>query len=290
MKSIGFLSSTSDDRSFKEHLGAFSAGLKKSGYVDGENVKVIFKWARGDFASLRKLADELVDAKVDVIATTGGAVAALAAVKATQKIPVLFISGVDPGKAGLLKSRNATGVDVFSTASQPERLSRLQQLVPGVKKVAVLLRPGTFVYEEEKKVAKKAGLMVVEACDEGEIGVAFATAKKNGAGGIIICANPYFTSQYTKVTKIAKESGLPNAYVWRQFPEDGGLMSFGPILSDAYTTIGEYSGAILNGSSPASLPVKTFGVSDFKLVINDTASKRLKLTIPKTWRGIAEII
>jgi putative ABC transport system substrate-binding protein len=291
MKTIGFLSSASDDGAFKKHVAAFRAGLKQSGYVDRRNVNVIFKWAAGDYGSLPTLVDQLVDAKVDLIATTGGAVAALAAVKATRKIPMLFISGFDPKKAGLLKNGNATGVNVFSTASEPERLSRLRQLAPQAKDVAVLLRPGTFVSKEEKKVATKEGLIVVEARQgEDEIRAAFNRAIKKGAGGIIVCANPYFTSQYKKITKIAKECKLPSAYVWRQFPEDGGLMSYGPILSDAYSQIGEYAGAILDGGSPRSLPVKTYGIKDFKLVVNGTTAKALKLTIPKPWSRIAEIL
>jgi putative ABC transport system substrate-binding protein len=291
MKSIGFLSSASDGDAFKGHVDAFLAGLSRSGHVNGQNVNVIFKWAGGDYDALRSLVDELVQAKVDIIATTGGAVAALPAVEATSGIPILFISGFDPEQAGLLKGGNATGVNVFSTATEPERLNHLRLLAPDAKQVAVLLRPGTFVFAEEKKVAAKEGLIVVEARDgERDIRAAFDLAIKQGAGGIIVCANPYFTSQYKTITAIANDCKLPNAYVWRQYAEDGGLMSFGPVLSDAYTQIGEYAGAILDGASPGSLPVKTFGIADFKLVINRKATKALGLDIPQSLSRTAEII
>src|SRR5262249_38974281 len=156
------------------------------------------------------LARELVKRGVDVIATTGGTVAAQAALKMTQKIPVLFISGFDPRKAGLLKFRNATGVHVATTESAPERLAVLRQLVPGAEKFAVLRGPKTFVFTREKaEAAKKGGLFVVTADSDKDLPTAISTAKKKGAGALLVCADPFFTSRSQQIVDLANEYGLP---------------------------------------------------------------------------------
>jgi len=182
MKVIGFLNSGSPSP-FAKYAKVFREGLEDTGYVEGENVEIIPRWAEGDYGILKTQAAELVARGVDVIAATGGIVAAQEAVSATGTIPVVFLGGVDPAQVEFVKGikgppRNATGVDTSTTDSVPERLARLRELVPDATKVAVLLRPGTYVYEREKEQAAKASLEVVEASDETEYEAAFASASK----------------------------------------------------------------------------------------------------------------
>ncbi len=290
MKVIGFLNSASDDIAFAKHVAAFHDGLKKYGYVDGVNVRIISRWAEGDYKSLSTLAADLVNSKVDLIATTGGTVSALETLKVTQTLPVLFISGFDPRKAGLLRFGNATGVNVSTTHSVPERAALLRRLVPKAAKIADLLRPKTFVYKREKEQAKKAKLIVVEACDEEHLRPAFAKAVKQGAGALMVCADPYFTSQFQKIVALAGEFNLPTAFAWRQYVEEGGLMSFGPRLSEAYFQIGAYAGLILNGLKPDALRVQAPRSDEFEFVVNGKTASALKIEIRKEIDPRIEVI
>ena len=291
MKVIGFLNSASDDIAFAAHVAAFRNGLKENGYVDGENVHVISRWAEGDYKNLPKLAADLVNSQVDLIATTGGTVSALAALKATKTLPVLFVSGFDPEQAGLLQYGNATGVNVSTTLTVPERATLLRQLVPKADKIADLLRPKTFVYEREKEQAKKAKLIVVETeSGNDDLRQAFGDAVKKGAGALMVCADPYFTSQYQQIVALAKEFHLPTAFAWRQYVEDGGLMSFGPRLSEAYFQIGAYAGLILKGIKPDALRVQTPKPDEFELVVNGSTARTLNVEIPRGFDPRLEVI
>ncbi len=283
MKVIGFLNSASKGAAFDKYVGALHDGLKEGGYADSKNVKIDFKWADGDYKKLDKLAADLVKSNVDLIVATGGTVSAQAALKATKTIPVLFISGADPTKAGLLKHDNATGVHVFTTESVSKRAALLRELAPKAGKVAVLLRPGTHVFEREKAEAKKERLIVVMANGEDDFDKAFGDAVKKGAGALLVCANPFFTSRHKKIVALAKKYNLPAAYPWREYAEDGGLMSFGPSLSEAYRQIGAYAGMILKGIRPHALHVQTARSREFELVVNQQTAKALNLAIPQDW-------
>jgi len=283
MKVIGFLNSAAKAPTFNKYVRALHAGLKESGYTDGKNVKIEFKWADGDYKELDKLAARLVEQHVDLIVATGGTLSAHAAMKATKDIPILFVSGSDPDKAGLLKHNNATGVHVSTTESVSKRAALLRELAPKAGKVAVLLRPGAHVYEREKEEATKEGLIVVEAHDEADLDKAFADAVNKGAGALLVCANPYFTSRHKKIVALAKQHNLPAAYPFREYADDGGLMSFGPSLSDAYRQIGEYAGMILKGIRPHALHVHKAKDTHFELVVNRKTAKALNLVVPKGW-------
>lgn len=281
MNVIGFLNSASDGSAFAKPVDAFRNGLKSNGFIEGQNVSVISRWAEGDYAKLPALAAELVEGGVDVIATTGGTVAAQAALKATKKLPVLFISGFDPAKAGLLKFGNASGVNVSTTESVPERAKALRTLVPKAGKVAVLLRPKTFVFEREKEQAKKAGLIVVEAKTNKDLRAACEKAKKAGAGALMVCADPYFTSIHKEIVSVVREFALPAAFSWRQYVDEGGLMSLGPDLLQAYFQIGAYAGLILKGIKPDALRVQTPRSDNFEFVVNGGTAKALNIEIPR---------
>jgi putative ABC transport system substrate-binding protein len=292
-KVIGFLSSGSEN-GFSNFIGAFHEGLESSGYVDGQNVSIVFRWADGNYETLPQLAADLVRQRVDLIATTGGVVSAQAAMRAANEIPVLFVSGYDPEKMEFREKEigrgsNATGVNLHTTESVPERLALLRQLVPNAGKVAVLLRPGTDVYKRETEEAEKASLLIVEASGEGEFRSAFASAKDQ-ADAMLVCADPSFTNHRKKLVALAEEYGLPTAYALRAYVEAGGLMSYGPDLHDAYRHVGEYAGKILAGSSPDALGVRMNSLSDFELVINGKTAAALGLTIPTDLQQRAEII
>jgi putative tryptophan/tyrosine transport system substrate-binding protein len=294
MKAIGFLNSGSPSP-FTKYFEVFRQGLEDTGYIEGENVEIIPRWAEGDYGALQSQAAELVARGVKVIAATGGLVSALEAVKATAKIPIVFLGGVDPAQVEFVKGTkgpppNATGVDTSTTASVPERLAKLRELAPNATKVAVLLRPGTLVYESEKDQAVKASLEIVEASDESQYEPAFALAVKKGANAIIICADPSFTNMRQKLVALAKHFKLPAAYSFRPYPEAGGLMSYGPILRKAYRQVGEYTGKILNGMHPGELPVVVMQIADFEEVINSSTAKGLGLELTHKRRKGAQII
>jgi putative ABC transport system substrate-binding protein len=294
MKVIGFLNSGSPSP-FTKYVEVFRQGLEDTGYIEGENLEIIPRWAEGNYSVLQSQAAELVARGVKVIAATGGLVSALEAVKATAKIPIVFLGGVDPAQVEFVKGTkgpppNATGVDTSTTASVPERLARLRALAPSATKVAVLLRPGTLVYESEKEQAAKASLEVVEASDESQYEAAFALAVKKGANAIIVCADPSFTNFRQRLVALAKHFKLPAAYSFRPYPEAGGLMSYGPILRKAYRQVGEYTGKILNGMHPGELPVVVMQIADFEEVINSSTAKALGLELTHKRRKGAQII
>jgi putative tryptophan/tyrosine transport system substrate-binding protein len=290
MNVIGFLNSASDDAAFARYVEAFRNGLKDNGYVDGQNVKVISRWAEGDYAKLPDLTAELVSDGADLIATTGGTVAAQAALKVTKKLPVLFISGFDPAKAGLLKFGNATGVHVSTTESVPDRAQSLRQLAPKASKVAVLLRPKTFVFEREKELARKAKLMIIETKTEKDLRPACEKALKQGAGALMVAADPYFTSLYREIVALTREFNLPAAFAWRQYVEEGGLMSLGPDLSEAYSQIGAYAGLILKGIKPDALRIQMPKTANFELAINGATARALNIEIPRDFRRPVVVI
>lgn len=297
MKTIGFLNSASDDATFAKPVEAFHKGLADNGYVVGRDVTIISRWADGDYKKkLPALAKELVNSHVDLIATSGGAVAALAALgatsanKAAKTLPILFISGFDPAKAGLLKQGNATGVHVSTTESVPERADALRSLLPKGAKIATLLRPGTFVFKREQEQAKKAKLIVVQAYDEKDLSGALDTAAKKGASGLLVCADPFFTDKSKQIVALANARNLATAFAWRQIVEGGGLMSFGPNLLDAYHQIGAYAALILKGLKPDALRVHMAKPNAFELVVNRKTADALKLAIPQNLNRRIEVI
>jgi ABC-type uncharacterized transport system substrate-binding protein len=295
MKTIGFLNSASDDATFARPVEAFRKGLADNGCMVGRDVNIVSRWADGDYKKkLPALAKELVTSHVDLIATSGGAVAAQAVLKVLKdtktSVPLLFISGFDPTKAGLLKQGNATGVHVSTTESVPERAEALRSLLPKGAKVADLLRPGTFVFDREQEQAKKAKLIIVTAKEEKDLRAALTDAVKKGARGLLVCADPFFTDKSKQIVALANELNLATAFAWRQIVEDGGLMSFGPSLLDAYHQIGVYAAMILKGLKPDSLRVQMAKPNAFELVVNRKTADALKLDIPQNLNRRIEVI
>jgi putative ABC transport system substrate-binding protein len=285
---IGYLNSASESAS-TAFVAAFRAGLNETGFIEGQNVKLEYRWAQGQYDRLSKLAADLVERRVDVIAATGGAIAGQAAKAATSTIPVLFISGPDPVHVGLVSSinrpgGNATGVTVDTTEMIGKRLEMLLELVPKPTKVAMLVSSAPTVVKSETEFTEKNGLLVIKL-DAGkefeQIAYAngFEAAVDNGARALLVSADPLFTEQRNLIVALAAKHGLPAVYPWRQYAVDGGLASYGPSITEAYRQIGQYAGRILKGANPADLPVQAPTV--FELVINMKTAKALGLQLSR---------
>ena len=281
---LGFLNSGSRG-AFAQSVAAFRKGLKEAGY-NGRDVAIEYRWADGKVDQLPALAADLVRRRVDVIAVTGGVTPARAAAAATKQIPIVF-AGCDPDEAGLVNNfdrpdGNATGVDVCVLKGLQHRPYLVNDLAPG-DSFALLINPKTFGAQFEKKEAEEAAakskkkLVIVEASTESELGPAFAACRRHGVAALVVHADAFFTSQRKKIVALAARHKLPAIYPWREYVEAGGLMSYGPNLTNAYRQVGFYSGMILKGKKPAELPILQRSP---ELVINLKAARAIGLVVP----------
>ena len=290
MPVIGFISSrTSGDSAAV--LAAFQQGLNEAGYSNGRNVAVEYRWADGQYDRLPALAADLVRRKVSVIVAVGGDPAAQTAKTATATIPIVFVTGADPLKAGLVASfnrpnGNLTGVHVFLVGLGAKRLGLLHDLVPKATLIAVLANPDlTPARSELRDVQEAAGSLglkvhVLRAGSEPEIDNAFATMMRERADAVLVAADPFFTSRRDQIVALAARHAIPAIYELREYAVAGGLMSYGTSLIDGYRQVGVYTGKILRGAKPADLPIVQ--LTKFELVINLKTAKSLGLTIPQT--------
>ena len=271
---------------------SFRIGLNESGYVPGQNVTIEVHAAGGDYDQLPALAADLVRRKVNLIVSAGGLVSAQAARAATTTIPILFIAGTDPIRIGLVDSLsrpggNATGVSVYFTELLAKRLELLRELVPGVRRVALLVNPndfGTSIHVADMEaVTAAAGLKLavhyVSAESEFEAAFAAAVRDPDRADALLVSADPFFTTRRNEIVALAARHSLPAIYPWREYAEIGGLMSYGPNIAEAYHEIGLYAGRILKGASPGDLPVQL--PKTFELILNLGTATALGLTVPK---------
>ncbi|HVY56373.1 MAG TPA: ABC transporter substrate-binding protein [Xanthobacteraceae bacterium] len=293
MKTIGFLNSMSEG-ACGDFVDAFRKGLQGSGLAVGRDVAIEFRWADGRYDRLPALAADLVSRRVDVIAATGGIVSARAALEATKTIPVLFVSGCDAVQAGLVDNLrrpggNATGVQVSTTEALERRLRTLRELVPGNGRIALLVNPNSFVARMEDTHGRNSNLIVLSASTENEIESAFNRAAEQKAAAILVSADPFFTSRRTQIVACAERTRIPTAYPWREYSDAGGLVSEGPNLTEAYRLIGIYAGRILNGSTPADLPVRVLGEQDFKVEISHRTAQAQNIRVPDSLRNRAEL-
>ncbi len=291
MPVIGFLYPTSSD-SETDRLRAFRQGLKETGYVEGENVAIEYRWANDQIDRLTAMAADLVDRGVTVIAATGGRPVVLAAKAATATIPVVFLIGEDPVKLGLVTSLarpggNLTGINFFAVELAAKRLELLRELVPGIGRVAVLVNPANDANTEAtlKDVVAAARTMalqiqVINANNSREIDAAFAAFGRERPDALFVGSGPLFTGRRAQLALLAARYGVPAVYAARQIAEAGGLISYGASLTDAVRQVGVYTGRILNGTKPADMPVVQS--SKFELVINAQTARMLGLTVPST--------
>jgi putative tryptophan/tyrosine transport system substrate-binding protein len=290
MPVIGFLNSASPGP-FEHLIAGFRRGLSESGYVEGQNYLVEYRWAEGHYDRLSALATELVAKRVSVIVATGGEAVALAAKAATETIPIVFAGGGDPVKAGLVASlnrpgANVTGFNQLTYELEPKRIGLLHELVPAADRIALLVNannpatPTAIKEVEEAAISVGVKLTVVAVGNENDFDGAFERFLREGVGALLVGADPYFNTRRAQLVALAARHHLPAIYEFREFAFAGGLMSYGSNLANAYRQVGDYTGRILKGTKPAELPVLQPTV--FELIINAGTAKALGFPIPPT--------
>ena len=289
MPFVGVLNTQSPGPTVEPIDAGFRRGLEETGYLEGQNVAIAYRWANGHNDRLPGLAADLVEHKVDLIIAGGGVPAASAAQKATTTIPIVFAVGIDPVARGLVASLahpggNLTGVSFLNTELTPKRLEMLSELVPQATVIALLVNPnnaaaeGVITDAQEAAKTKRVQLHVLKATSGSEIETAFATLVELRAGALIVVNDPLFFRQLDQLVGLASRYAVPAIYPWREFPGSGGLVSYGTSLTAAYHLVGIYAGKILGGAKPADLPVQQ--PTTFELVINLKTAKALGLTVP----------
>ena len=299
MPVIGFLNSASAD-AYTRFLESFRRGLGEVGFVEGQNVGIEFRWAEGQYNRLPELATDFVRRRVAVIVATGGPAAGQAAKAATATIPIVFISGADPVREGLVESlnrpgRNATGVNPLLPAMEGKRLGLLREVVPNAALIGVLLNPAMPNFDSQlsdvEAAARSVGqrLHILRASNEGEIDAAFAKAAELRIDGLLVAADPFIASRRERLVELASRYAIPAIYEIREYAAAGGLMSYGINLAEAYRLVGVATGRILKGDNPADLPVQQ--LTKFEFVINLKTARALGLNInPQLLTNADEVI
>jgi putative ABC transport system substrate-binding protein len=287
MPVIGFLNVQS--ASGRPHqIDAFRRGLVETGYTENKNVAIEYRWAENQYDRLPELAADLVRRRVAVIAATGGAQAALAAKAATSSIPIVFTTGSDPVRAGLVPSLNrpggnVTGISFLTDALAAKRLGLLREIIRAPAAVAVLINPEGPDAQSQLKDVRSAShaigqsIDIVMASTQGEINSAFAKISQNHAEALIVGADPFFNDRRQQIVALAARASLPAVYESREFVLVGGLMSYGASITDAYRQAGVYTGRVLNGEKPSELPVTQ--ATKFEFVFNSKTAKALGLQL-----------
>jgi putative ABC transport system substrate-binding protein len=267
---------------------AFLQGLNESGFIEGKNVAIEYRWAEGRYDRMPAMAAELVARKVDLIAAFGPP-SARAAKNATSTIPIVFEVGNDAVEAGLVESLarpggNATGLSILFTQLTPKRLELLCELLPTAATIALLVNPTSptaapsIKGAQEAAAAKAVKLLILNASTENEIDAAFALAASAKVDGLVISADPFFDSRRDQLVAPAARYRIPTIYFEREFSTAGGLISYGSSLPAVYRQMGIYAARILRGEKPADLPVQQ--PTAFELVINLKTAKAFGLTVP----------
>jgi len=293
MPVVGFLNAASRDR-FEHIVRAFHLGLNETGYVEGRNVAIEYRWADNQYDRLPALADELVHRRVSVITTGSATLAALAAKVATTTIPIVFLTGSDPVELGFATSLNRpggnlTGVTTLNVEIGPKRLEVLHELLPAATVVGALVNPINYsavIESEMRRVQAAAATLgfksvhILQASTERDLDDAFSTLAQRRAGGLVISPDTFFSGQSDQLAVLALRHALPTISPYREFVTAGGLMSYGGSITDQYRLVGNYTGRILKGEQPADLPVQQ--VTKVELIINLKTANVLGLNVPPT--------
>jgi putative ABC transport system substrate-binding protein len=286
MPVVGFLDAGSAAERTQQ-VAAFRKGLAEAGYQEGQNVALEFRWAEGQYGRFGELAADLVRRRVSMIVTPGSGTAALAAKAATTEIPIVFGTGGDPVKEGLVASLNrpggnATGVNFFTVELVAKRMQLLRELVPAANRVAMLVNPtdpeGYQTLHDAQAAAGGQQILVREVATAREIDAAFASMAREKADALFVAPGTFFNTRRVQLAVLTARYALPAAYPVRAYPEAGGLMSYGTDILDAFRQVGVYSARILKGAKPADLPV--LQSTKFELVINLSSAKALGLDVP----------
>src|SRR5262249_1881831 len=296
MPVIGFMSARSPEDS--AHLvAAFRNGLAEGGYVEGQNVIIEFRWARGQYDLLPAMAAELVNPRVGVLTTAGGEPSAFAAKRATSTIPIVFGLGGDPVSSGLVESfnrpgANMTGVTLLTALMEPKRLGLLRELVPGVPLIGVLVNPSfppaARQVQEIEEAARTINqpIVVAKASTDEDLDAAFAALTNERPGALLVASDPYFEVRRERIIGFAERQRLPAIYQFREYAVAGGLLSYGVSITDAYRQYGVYTARILKGAKPSELPV--LQPTKFETVINLKIARALGSKISDNLLSLAD--
>ncbi len=285
---IGFMSGRAPGDS-AHMVAAFQQGLADAGFVEGKNIAVEYRWALGQYDRLPALAADLVQRNVALITAVGGDPSGIAAKRATSTIPLVFGMGGDPVKAGLVDSLSrpggkVTGFTLLTNELEPKRLGLLRDLLPNLGVVAVLVNPnypaavGQVAALEKAAQTTSQQLSIVKATNDTELAAGLASIEQMHASALLVAADPFFDTRRELIIKFAAQNKLPAIYQFREFAVAGGLISYGPNVTDSYRQAGNYVGQILKGAKPADLPV--LQPTKFELVINLKTAKTLGLAVP----------
>jgi putative tryptophan/tyrosine transport system substrate-binding protein len=295
MPVIGFLNSASAAE-WKRFVDAFRRGLNETGFAEGQNVAIEYRWAEGDYGRLPELAADLVRRRVAVIVATGGTASAVAAKRVTGAIPIVFTAGGDPVKDGLVASinrpgGNVTGVYILTSDLTAKRLEILREVVPNASLIGVLVNPNgataavqlAAVQDVERATGQR--MRIVRASTERELDAAFAAIVQAGIEALIVGADAFFSSRRGQLIGLAARHQLAAIYEWREFVEAGGLMSYGSNLADGYHQVGIYAGRILKGEKPSNLPVIQLSKVEFVVNLKTAHSLGLTFSLPLIGRA-----
>jgi len=297
MPVIGYLGSESPD-AFAGRLRAFHHGLSETGYVEGKNVAIEYRWAENQYDRFPVLLADLIRREVSVIVAVTGTPPALAAKAATRNIPIVFVTAGDPVALGLVASLNRpggnlTGVATLTVELAPKQLEVLRELVPTAPIIALLVNPTNPTNAETlsrdlQAAARTLGvqLQVLHASTERDFDAVFASLPQLGAGALVIGSDPFFNSRSQQLVALALRHAMPTMYPFREYAMAGGLVSYGNSFADAHSQAGAYTGRILNGEKPADLPIQQSVKAE--LVINLKTAKALGLTFPISLLGRAD--
>ena len=293
---IGFLGSSSPD-TYVSQLNAFRVGLKENGYVEGQNVAIEYRWADGQIAQLPRLASELVHRPVSVIAAGGSPASAIAAKSVTTTIPIVFMNAADPVAVGLVASfnrpgGNVTGATLLSAELVAKRTGILRELLPSVKKIAMLVNPTRPGIEAQKAQVQEAAqalglaLHILEASSERDIDAAFEAVVRQQDGALVVAPDALFLDRRVQIADLATRHRIPTMYELRNYVEAGGLISYGATALELYRQGGALTGQILMGKKAADLPVRQ--PTKFELVINLKTAKALGIDVPVSMQMLAD--
>jgi putative ABC transport system substrate-binding protein len=296
MPVIGFMSGRgSADSGYL--ADAFRQGLRDAGYVEGENISIEYRWANGDYDRLPGLTSDLLRRNVLVLVAVGGDSSALAAKQATSTVPIVFGTGSDPVKYGLVASfnrpgGNATGYALLTNQLEPKRIGLLHELVPSVSLLGALINPSFPPAAQELEDIQNAtrsikqNLFVARAVNNAELETAFVGFVEHRVGAVLVAAAPFFDTRRERIIALAAQHRLPAMYQFREYAAVGGLISYGPSITDSYKQAGVYVGRILRGANPGDLPILL--PTKFEMVINLKTANALGLAIPNAMQLLAD--